>query len=114
MRVHAGVVVVALLLSVAVLRPQAFAPSTHRSSGLPVIQVETQPLAAQAARVAGALAYVGAPLSDADRRALRAASARPDAAAAIQAILDPHCLLDVHINPESRVKVAPGPARAEL
>ncbi len=114
MRLHAGVAVVALLLSVAVLRPQAFAPATHRSSGLPVIQVETQPLAAQAARVADALAYVGAPLPDADRQALRAASVRPDAAAAIQAILDPHCLLEVHINPESRVKVTPGPARAEL
>src|SRR5439155_3416279 len=32
----------------------------------------------------------------------------------IQAALDPYCLLAVHINPESRVKVAPGPARPVL
>jgi hypothetical protein len=71
-------------------------------------------MAAQATRVADALAYVGAPLAPADREALRAAAASPDAAAAIQAVLDRYCLLDVHINPESRVKVAAGPARAEL
>src|SRR5688572_7599427 len=114
MSLRAGATVVAVLLSGAVLRPQAFDLSPRRSSGLAVVQVEAQPLAAQAARIAEALAYVGAPLPDADRAALQAASARPDAAAAIQAILDPHCLLEIHINPESRVKVVPGPARAEL
>ena len=98
----------AVLVCAAVLRPQAF------DARLPIVQVEAQPLAAQAARVADALAYVGAPLSPADRDALRAAAATPDASAAIQAILDPYCLLEIHINPESRVKVAPGPARAEL
>jgi hypothetical protein len=101
-------VAIGLLVALAVLRPEAFDPR------LAVVQVEAQPLAAQAARVADALAYVGAPLSNADREALRVAAARPDASAAIQAILDPHCLLEIHINPESRVKVAPGPARAEL
>src|SRR6185436_2716518 len=34
--------------------------------------------------------------------------------AAIQSVLDPHCLFAVHINPEMRVKVAPGPAKPEL
>jgi len=108
MTLRASLVAVGLIVGVAVLRPQAFDPR------LPVVQVEAQPLAAQAARIADALAYVGAPLSAADREALRAATARPDASTAIQAILDPLCLIEVHINPESRVKVGPGPARAEL
>ena len=39
----------------------------------------------------------------------------PDAAAAaVQKLLDPCCLLVVSINPESRVKAARGPAAAEL
>jgi hypothetical protein len=33
---------------------------------------------------------------------------------AIQKLLDRHCLAGVHINPESRVKAARGPLRAEL
>ena len=33
---------------------------------------------------------------------------------AVQAALDPYCLVMVNINPESRVKVAPGPARPVL
>src|SRR5690606_29254473 len=37
-----------------------------------------------------------------------------DAAERIQEILDPRCLYGVHINPEMRVKAAPGPAPAEL
>jgi hypothetical protein len=101
-------VTLSVLVCAAVLRPQAF------DARLPIVQVEAQPLAAQAARIADALAYVGAPLRPADLEALRAAAATPDATAAIQTILDPYCLLDVHINPESRVKVASGPARAEL
>jgi hypothetical protein len=34
--------------------------------------------------------------------------------AAIQKLLDPHCLVGVHINPESRVKAARGPRKAAL
>ena len=107
MQVRAAVTL-SVLVCAAVLRPQAF------DARLPVVQVEPQPLAAQAARIADALDYVGAPLAPADRAALRAAAATSNASAAIQAILDPHCLLEIHINPESRVKVALGPARAEL
>ena len=107
MRARAAVTL-SVLLCAAVLRPQAF------DARLPIVQVEAQPLAAQAARIADALAYVGSPLPPADRDALRAAAATANASAAIQAILDPYCLLEIHINPESRVKVAPGPARAEL
>ncbi len=78
---------------------------------------EVQPLAAQVTRLVEALAYIGAPLPAGDREALARASALTDAGAAtaaIEAVLDPYCLLDVHINPESRVAVAPGPARPAL
>jgi hypothetical protein len=37
-----------------------------------------------------------------------------DVGVAIQKLLDPHCLIGVTINPESRVKVARGPREAEL
>jgi hypothetical protein len=108
MRLALRAAAAALVLVIAGPRPAAFDPV------LPLAEVEQQPLAAQALRVAEALAYVGAPLPAADREALLAAAARSDGAAAIQAILDRHCLLDVHVNPESRVKVAAGPARAAL
>ena len=108
MGLRASLTACCLLLSAFVLRPAAF------DARLPAGAVEAQPLAAQATRVADALAYVGAPLAADDREALRAAVAAPDASTAIQTILDRYCLLDIHINPESRVKVAPGLARAEL
>jgi hypothetical protein len=44
---------------------------------------------------------------------LKSALAKPDAAR-LQELLDPHVLLTVSINPESRVKVARGDGRAEL
>src|SRR3954466_7230454 len=80
-------------------------------------EVALQPLAAQAARVADALDKLGAPLAPEDRQALDSAAKESDAAkgvAAIERVLDPHCLLLVQVNPESRVKVARGPAEAEL
>lgn len=78
---------------------------------LPVVaNVELQPLAAQAERVATALEMLGDPLPAADRAALRSATS----VARIQEILDKHCLAGVHINPEARVKVQQGQARAEL
>jgi len=85
--------------------------------GLPVVGgVEAQPLVAQVRRLEEALDFVGRPLSAAEANALRLASERPgdEPVAAIQSVLDPHVLFSVHVNPESRVKVARGPARAEL
>ncbi len=82
-----------------------------------VVQVEAQPLAAQVRRLVEAMDYLGAPLADADRVSLRVALAVDDGAllvTEVQRILDPYCLLDVHINPESRVKVAAGPAPPRL
>ena len=61
--------------------------------------------------------FLGSPLSADEKQALETAMARTDSAegcAEIQRILDPRCLVGVTVNPEMRVKVAPGPARPEL
>jgi hypothetical protein len=76
-------------------------------------RVDFQPLAAQAGRVAQALEHLGAPLSDTQQRELAAAfeETNPvDGIKRVQQVLDPLCLVSVNINPESRVKVSPGPA----
>jgi len=95
------------------------ADSTSALAGTlaPVTGIEAQPLKAQVKRVAQALEYIGSPLSDDDEAALaRVYDETDDAKAvlAIQKILDPHVLTAVHINPESRVKVAVGPASRDL
>jgi hypothetical protein len=81
-----------------------------------VDNVEWQPLSAQIRRVIEALNYQGAPLSTPDEQKLRALldTKADDTAAKAQAILDPYCLFMVQINPESRVKVAQGPAKPQL
>ena len=63
------------------------------------------------------LALVGSPLTKLQRQQFEAALNEADdeqCVAKIQAALDPLCLALVSINPESRVKVAPGAAAAEL
>jgi hypothetical protein len=60
-----------------------------------------------------------APLPAETARALQALLDREpadpdDAVAAVQKLLDPHCLVGVNINPESRVKAARGTMPAEL
>jgi hypothetical protein len=80
--------------------------------------VALQPVAAQTRRLLEALDSIGQPLLDAAQRArLDAALTSSDEAAAlrdVQALLDPHCLFGVVVNPESRVKVARGPAAPVL
>src|SRR6266568_8877015 len=88
------------------------------SPTLPIVKnVELQPLVAQVRRVIEAAYYLGSPLSPADKKTLEAAwkkSGADEASEAIQHVLDRYCLFGVNINPESRVKVAPGPAKPEL
>jgi hypothetical protein len=79
-----------------------------------VTNVDLQPLRAQVSRVVDSLGMLGAPLPARVVEALSAAGTRSDGAAEIQRLLDPHCLFAVHINPEMRVKVQQGDARAEL
>lgn len=104
--------VFAMCLSVAAL------PTWSRAGDLAVVHgVAKQPLAAQALRVVDALNYVGEPISDADRTALKEAVETVDeatAVVAIQSILDRHVLAAVTINPESRVSAIAGPAAKVL
>jgi len=81
---------------------------------LPVVPtVEIQPLAAQVSRLTEALQLLGEPLPPEETAELKSLTGA-SAAAAVQKILDRHCLVGVEINPESRVKVQEGPARPEL
>ncbi len=78
--------------------------------------VEVQPLVSQVRRLVEAMKYLGEPLSGADRDRIDAAASMADSARAIeeiQRILDPHCLLAIRINPESRIAVdrAAAPSR---
>ena len=85
---------------------------------LPLVAgIEAQPLKAQAKRVAAALEFLGEPLTGKRKRQFEAALRETDAAKAseaIQKVLDPLALAGVNINPESRVKVAVGPAAKRL
>jgi len=61
--------------------------------------------------------YLGAPIASQDRTELSRALGASDSAtgvAQLQKILDKYCLLEVQINPESRVNVSPSLARPEL
>jgi hypothetical protein len=82
-----------------------------------VDQVELQPLTAQVSRLIEAMDYLGAPITQADKEALEKAGNETDAGKArrsVQDTLDKYCLFDIHINPESRVRVAQGAAKPEL
>ncbi|MCA9118880.1 MAG: CehA/McbA family metallohydrolase [Planctomycetales bacterium] len=79
--------------------------------------VEAQPLKAQAKRIVETLDYLGEPLTNEQQKQLGEALNETDdakATEAIQAVLDPFCLVGVNVNPESRVKVARGDAAARL
>ena len=88
----------------------------YNTSAAETIQVEAQPLQAQAMRVAKALDFLGAPLSRKHAKLLSRALEEGDEESVyqIQEVLDQRVLAHVHINPESRVKVARGPATASL
>ena len=78
-----------------------------------VVQTEGQPLGANIVRVLETLEYLGHPLSAQTSNALRAAAKKRDARL-LQKLLDEHVLFVVSLNPEVRVKVSRGPARANL
>ncbi len=78
---------------------------------LPVVtQVEGQPLAAQAKRIADALEFLGEPMPP-ERKELLEAACKEQDAAAIQRLLDPFCLAGVRISEDRKLEVLPGPAR---
>jgi hypothetical protein len=88
------------------------------SEPLPLVEgVEFQPLSAQVVRLVEALEMLGRPLSSDERDRIQRAIEKADASSAVRAfqeVLDPHCLIGVNINPESRVKAVQGPAAAQL
>ena len=98
-----------LLSLLASLFAVAVAPAVDPPPVIP--DVDGQPLAANAERVAKALEFLGTPLSADDAKALAKAVADKDAKA-VQTLLDPRALFVVNINPEARVKAARGPAAA--
>ena len=80
-------------------------------------QTESQPLLAAVGRLVDAMAFLGEPFSEADKARLLAAGSQKtadEAVAEIERVLDPHCLVSVRINPESRVSVERGAAPARL
>ena len=78
-----------------------------------VVEVEGQPLGANAGRLVQALELLGAPLAAKELESLSVAIRKRDAAV-IQKILDAYVLVAVSVNPEVRVKVRRGPAKALL
>lgn len=82
-----------------------------------VRDVPRQPLEAATMRLIESMRSIGEPLPDGTETALRSAANSTDDRFVIETIqqqLDPHCLVVIQINPESRVKVAAGPAKPEL
>jgi len=78
-----------------------------------VIDVDGQPLAANVLRLLDAFRFLGAPLPSESEAALRRAAEARDSAR-LQQLLDRHALVIVTINPETKVKVARGPAKPIL
>jgi hypothetical protein len=81
------------------------------------MRIPLQPFAQQVRQIETTLAYLGEPLPQKDQNAINEAIANADETAAIvglERVLDKYTLAIVEINPESRVKVRPGPAKLEL
>jgi hypothetical protein len=86
---------------------------------LPLVsKVDFQPLAAQVARVLQSLELIGEPMPAADAAKVKTIIEGQRGGAKeiedLQRILDRYALTGVNINPESRVKVQQGEAKAEL
>ncbi|MCS6850105.1 MAG: hypothetical protein NZ700_02920 [Gemmataceae bacterium] len=80
-------------------------------------EVDEAALREQCRRLHEALANLGDPFPGETGRQLQAllqCPADPQATIKFQRLLDSHCLVGVHINPESRVKALRGPRPAEL
>lgn len=101
-----------LFLPLLLLAQHEHHPSQHKITG-----VEPQPLLAQAMRLHEALSFSGNSLSTVDLDKIKVLSNKPfdqKTVSEIQEILDPYCLNIVSINPEGRVKVERGLAKALL
>ena len=82
-----------------------------------VHEVEPQPFVAQVVRLSEAMTFLGSSLRPDDLehiQRLRDEAPSVSVVTRLQEILDPYCLAMVDINPEARVKVIRGPAKAQL
>ena len=79
----------------------------------PIVPVAAQPLAANVTRLVESLDFLGRSLPAEVKKSLADAARKPEAER-LQQVLDEHVLFIVEMNPESRVKVRRGPARAVL
>src|SRR5688500_474444 len=89
----------------------------HADAPTVITGVQPQPLLSQALRLKEELYFLGSALSAADEKRmtqLQHQRLSPAITKTIQEILDPYCLATVNINPESRVKVDRGAAKAVL
>lgn len=103
-RSFSAIVCCVALVSLSLLRSAA-------GQTLEIEAVDGQPLAANTKRLLTAMEFLGAPLNTELTAKLQTAIKARDAEA-IQKLLDPHVLLQVSLNPEVRVKVTRGPAKA--
>ena len=85
---------------------------------LPIVTgADAQPVRVHVGRLKDALDFLGHPVVGPAGDKLEAALKEADGEKSLRAVqeaLDPLCLAGVHINPESRVKVDPGPAARRL
>jgi hypothetical protein len=103
-----GIVFVFLIIGLQGLTAELVDAQTH---------VPLQPFVQHVRQLETALAYLGQPLTQSDLEAINTAVAQTDessAGARLVQILDKYALAFVEINPESRVRVEPGPAKPEL
>ena len=75
--------------------------------------VEGQPLGANILRLDQALTFLGSPLPADTRQAIQKAAKQRNAES-LQKLIDPQVMFVVSLNPEVRVKVARGPAKANI
>ena len=107
--------------AVLVLCSLALLSTDGRAASLPVVgDVEWPAFRRHCQGLLEVLHKLDAPLPAQTVKAVRALLAQKapkdsaEAARAVQKLLDPHCLIGVNINPQSRVKAARGPRRAAL
>lgn len=92
-----------------------FCAITAHAANIPIVDnVEPQPLIAQVRRIGEAMDTLGSPFDNVTTSGLLTAMQSPEASTKIQQLLDTQCLFFVEINPESRVKVTVGPAKAQM
>jgi hypothetical protein len=108
------------LIAIATLLILVLAPIAGAQTAFPTAdKVDRLRLHNHCERLLEALGDLKSPLPAETERALKSLLQDKDMdadtfSAAVQKLLDPHCLIAVTINPESRVKALRGPAAAEL